>query len=157
MAKEDADRGYLEPMLKGDPREVGVYNRVRYLVDKEALHEAWGCQLWTLHRLGKISQEEKRAGDLYLKKYMMYGAIQAVDPDVLDEDRKDKLYNTRARWRDLRDELNKNAHGRCIKDCLDALVVHDNHLTERGFRAARVGLTILIDFFGLRNKQRTKN
>jgi hypothetical protein len=56
-----------EPKLTTDPKPLdrGTWNRVKGLIDLEAIHREWGCALYSLHRLGRINNDQREAGDRY--------------------------------------------------------------------------------------------
>ena len=46
-------------------RDEAKFQRLRDLVDKEILHQAWGCKLWNSRAHGKRTRDQREAGDLY--------------------------------------------------------------------------------------------
>jgi hypothetical protein len=58
-----------EPHIMDDPRpkDRAMWNRLRVVVEHEASHRDWGCALYTLHRTGRISNDQREAGDKFVK------------------------------------------------------------------------------------------
>jgi hypothetical protein len=61
-----------EPRITADPRGLDRDNwqNVRIAVDHEAAHRDWRCALYRLHRIGRINNDQREAGDKYLKLIM---------------------------------------------------------------------------------------
>jgi hypothetical protein len=61
-----------EPKLETNPRLLDRDNwqDVRLIVDHEAAHRDWRCALYRLHRTGRINNDQREAGDKYLKLIM---------------------------------------------------------------------------------------
>ena len=68
------------------PRDRVVWNRIRLMVEEEACHPAWGCALYRLHRLGRIDNDEREAGDQYIKIIENHRRLQGTDPDEYPDD-----------------------------------------------------------------------
>lgn len=53
--------------LNTDPRPMDrvIFNRLKLMVEHEACHPAWGCALYRLHRLGRIDNDQREAGDKF--------------------------------------------------------------------------------------------
>jgi hypothetical protein len=139
--------------LRDDPRvrDVGIWNTLRIMVEEEAIDPAWRCQLYKLHKTGWITTEQREAGDRYWKAYDSFCKIQQIDPDETPED---ELLPRRIRkakdiWRDCIEIL---GIGRKV---IDALVIREEHLTEREKYIAKDGLQLLVNYFHLGNKART--
>jgi hypothetical protein len=135
----------LDPRIK----DVIIFNRVRDLVDKEILHQAWGCRLWTLERQDKITREQRKAGDAFCYLVEEYkNAFYGKDPEPAEELRHKRV---RRRYKEARDVLR---HGDskvlvAVEElCLEELAP----VTERQLRLVRNGLTLLIAFFDIENK-----
>jgi hypothetical protein len=47
------------------PMERVTWQRLKVVVEHEACHRDWGCALYTLHRTGRIDNEQREAGDRY--------------------------------------------------------------------------------------------
>jgi hypothetical protein len=152
MAKKQSDP--IPDEVKFDPRikDLVRFNRIRDLVDKEILHQAWGCQLWALERLDKITKEQRMAGDAYIHltdahRNVIYSPTTAFEPD--EAMRADRI---KGRYRDSQDLLK---HGDVkIRRAVDELVFEDLHPgCEADLKRVRDGLSRLEIFFGIgRNK-----
>ena len=55
--------------IKSDPRILGPaeFARMRDLVGKAGLHPVWVCELWRRAHQGMISNEQRVAGDMFLR------------------------------------------------------------------------------------------
>jgi hypothetical protein len=144
-ARDSGGRYNQDYWLSQDPRELATmrgpaeFQRLRDLVDKEILHQAWGCKLWTLERLGKITRDQRMAGDQY---------------GLLVEHR-DRDLNAKVAYRDAAGLLR---HGNlAIHRAVDELVLEElMPVTETDLKRCRDGLERLVYFFGIRkNKPRT--
>ncbi len=53
--------------LDDDPKPLDrvTWQRIRVAVEHEACHRDWGCALYTLHRTGRITSDQREAGDKY--------------------------------------------------------------------------------------------
>jgi hypothetical protein len=47
------------------PMERVTWQRLKVVVEHEACHRDWGCALYTLHRSGRIDNDQREAGDKY--------------------------------------------------------------------------------------------
>jgi hypothetical protein len=74
------------------PKDRVMWNRMMLVVEHEACHPAWGCALYRLHRLGRIDNDEREAGDRYWKVIEDHRREQATDPDELPEYARDMAY-----------------------------------------------------------------
>jgi hypothetical protein len=56
-----------EPSLNNDPKPMdrATWQRMRVVVEHEACHRDWGCALYRLHRIGRIDNEQREAGDKF--------------------------------------------------------------------------------------------
>lgn len=56
-----------EQVISNDPKPMDrvTWQRVRGLVELEAVHRDWGCALYAMHRLGRIDNDQRDAGDRY--------------------------------------------------------------------------------------------
>lgn len=68
------------------PRDRVVWNRMRLAAEAEAIHPAWGCALYRLHREGRIDNDEREAADEYIRVIENHKRIQATDPDERPDD-----------------------------------------------------------------------
>jgi hypothetical protein len=151
MAKSDFEISLetkLDPRIKDPVR----FNRIRDLVDKEVLHQAWGCRLWALEREDKITTEQRKAGDAYVNlteayKTAFYGSV--TDPD---EDELKKLNSLKKRYKESQDLL---AHGDIkIRRAVDELCLQElAPVCEADLKRVKTGLTRLEVLLG--NKSRT--
>src|SRR6185436_20892658 len=66
-----------EPDVQDDPRPLDRVNwqRLRIAADHEAIHRDWGCALYTLHRSGRITNDQREAGDRYAALVLDYRKI----------------------------------------------------------------------------------
>jgi hypothetical protein len=139
--------------LRDDPRvrDVGIWNTLRIMVEEEAIDPAWRCPLYQLHKTGWITTEQREAGDRYWKAWDNFNTMQRKDPD---EEPDDELLPRRIKrakevWKDCIEIL---GIGRSV---MDALVIREEHLTERQKYIAKDGLQLLVNYFHLGNKTRT--
>jgi hypothetical protein len=67
--------------VKDDPKTIDRANwqNVSLAADNEAIHRDWRCALYRLHRMRKIDNDQREAGDLYAKLIRDYRALW-VDP-----------------------------------------------------------------------------
>jgi len=56
-----------EVSIQSDPKPLdrATWHRVKGLVELEAIHRDWGTALYALHRLGRIDNDQRDAGDRY--------------------------------------------------------------------------------------------
>jgi hypothetical protein len=47
------------------PKDRAAWQRLRIAVEDEVCHRDWGCALYRLHRLGRINNDQREAGDKY--------------------------------------------------------------------------------------------
>jgi hypothetical protein len=140
--KPDAipDEAKLDPRVK-DPVK---FNRIRDLVDKEILHQAWGCKLWTLERQGKITADQRKAGDQFCYLTEDYqNAVYGHEP--LPED-KPKHKRIKSKYADMVYLLTRGDPyiRRAVEElCLEELTP----VTEADIKRVRDGLTRLEVFF----------
>jgi hypothetical protein len=148
-----ADSDEISPELKIDPRvkDPVRFNRIRDLVDKEILHQAWGCRLWAMEREGKITTDQRKAGDAYVNlteayKTGFYGSVTD-----LDDDEREKLIWLKKRYKDAQGLL---AHGDLkIRRAIDELCLEElAPVCEADIKRVRAGLTRLEVFFNVKNK-----
>src|SRR4029078_6132879 len=66
-----------EPDIQDDPKPLDRVNwqRFRIAADHEAIHRDWGCVLYTIHRGGRITNDEREAGDRYAALVLDYRKI----------------------------------------------------------------------------------
>jgi hypothetical protein len=66
-----------EASIKSDPRsmERANWQYVAQAVDHEAAHRDWRCALYRLHRIGRINNDQREAGDKYLSLVQDFRAL----------------------------------------------------------------------------------
>lgn len=54
-------------LKESDPKDQarGEWQRLRIAITTEVIHRDWGCALYTLHRTGRINNDQREAGDRY--------------------------------------------------------------------------------------------
>ncbi len=144
----------LDPRIK-DPVKA---NRIRHLVGLEILHQAWGCALWSLERSGKITQEQRRAGDEYLRLAMAAKIADEFDPDSepIETREKETRRHLRAkkRYSEAKELLERGSNGMLIRRTVDDLCL--NELYPGTFieqERVRIGLGRLEAFILTGNKR----
>lgn len=147
MAKE------IGPKLDDEPRSVRdpvMYNRLSIMIQEEAIKPTWGCPLYIAARRGGwLTEDQKRAGDKYQQLWIDYRQAQASDPrEGADRELAYRRVHRRKRlWRDATAALYGTRH------MVDRFVIEElPAITERERLAVKDGLTLLVNFFGLRNK-----
>jgi hypothetical protein len=139
--------------LREDPRvrDVGIWNTLRIMVEEEAIDPAWRCPLYQLHKTGWINSDQREAGDRYWKAHDSFCKAHQKDPDDTPEDEllPRRIKKAKEIWADCIEIL---GIGRSV---MDALVIREEHLTEREKYIARDGLQLLANYFSLGNKPRT--
>jgi hypothetical protein len=139
--------------LNDDPRpkDAVMWQRLRVMVEHDAVDRAWGCPLYILHRIGWITSEQREAGDRYWKARDNFAKMHAKDPDEeRDELLPRRIQKAKEVYRDCLDILGRG------RSSVDTLVIYEEHLTERQKYLARDGLQLLSNYFRLGNKTRTK-
>lgn len=117
----------------------------------EAGHQAWGYPLYALHRAGKITDQQREAGDAYYRAVDDYRKVHREDLDEVPEIAKDftrrRIERAKNRYAALVAELGL---GRKV---LDALIFeHEYPVTERQLKTTRACLEKLAIYFGLSRK-----
>ena len=138
-------------LLRDDPRvrDPAIWNTLRTMIEEEAIDPAWRCPLYKLHKTGWITGDQREAGDRYWKAWDNFKKVHRKDPD---EEPNDELLPRRIKrakdvWQDCIELLGL---GRSV---IDALVIHEEHLTESQKRMARDGLQLLSNYFRLGTKR----
>jgi hypothetical protein len=128
-----------EPCILDDPRPKDrvTWQRIRVAVEHEACHRDWGCALYTLHRSGRINNEQREAGDKY---GMLVRDFRKLWDDPMG---KIEVYRGFGRTDD-REEREPEKRSRATRDVEIALghVVADSLVEESEFttrRAKRLG------------------
>jgi hypothetical protein len=75
-----------EVSIKESPRTKDRvrWDRILQLVETESCDRAWGCALYKLNRRGRIDNDEREAGDKYLKLVEDHRRLQETDPEELE-------------------------------------------------------------------------
>jgi hypothetical protein len=143
-----------EVTLKDDPRvrDPAMWQRLRVLVEHEAIDRAWGCPLYILNRIGFLTNEQREAGDRYQTIVAEHNKQQQKDPHPDDELGLRRIDRAKAKWRDA---INVLGMGR---NTVDWLVLQENPLcSERERLIARDALQLLANFFNKGNKTRPQS
>lgn len=154
MGKNDKDG----ISLRDDPRvrDPVVFNRLKVMVEREACDRAWGCALYTLNRIGRITNEQREAGDRYYKIIEDYRITQQIDPDGLDPKELEfqlKRITTAKKRRD--DVIGILGSARSLLD--DLILSEMFPATERERKLIEAMLEALVIFFRTGVKGRTRN
>lgn len=84
--------------IKSDPRwlERDNWQEIRVAVDHEAAHRDWRCALYRLHRIGRIDNDQREAGDKYLRLIRDFRALWC-DPIgfAIDVPNQERVYDVR--------------------------------------------------------------
>jgi hypothetical protein len=150
MAKAEAD-----VKLGDDPRIMDVvrWQRLREMVEKEAVRDTWGCELYIAARPGGwLKSEHRQAGDKYHILTRDHYASQATDPDELEEPQRQLAYARIAKrkraWRDANEVLGVS------RALVMAFVLDDVAMvTETEKMVVRDGLQLLVNLFAKGTKQ----
>ena len=148
--------------LKDDPRvrDPVIFNRLREMVEKEACHQAWGCELWKMERLGKLDAELRRAGDEYQRVVLAGRRALDWDIDLFPPEVHERMIQTikraKKKWEEARNLLRHGEDGIHIQLAVDDLCLDEIYpTTEKQQRRVITGLTRLAHFFGFGNKSST--
>jgi hypothetical protein len=153
MAKDEACT------LSDDPRSIRdpvKFNRLRVMIEEEAIKPTWGCPLYIAARPGGwLTSEQREAGDKYQQATIDYNRAQQTDPEDMVPEARELAYK--------RIEVFKRRWTECIKTlgrgrgAVDRLVLDEYRLdTEAQRKIARDGLQLLANFFNTgKNKSRT--
>jgi hypothetical protein len=142
--------------LSDEPRSVRdpvKFNRLRIMIEEEAIKPTWGCPLYIAARKGGwLNEDQKRAGDKYQQLTMDYRRLMASDPDDFPVEARPLAYKRLESTKDRYTEaLNILGIGR---RAVDTLVLHELHLASEKERSmARDGLQLLSNFFELGTKR----
>lgn len=158
--KRKESRGELSDELALDPRvrDLAVFNRLKLMLETEAIHQAWGCALWRLERLRLIEPDHRRAGDEY-ERVVVAGRkalgwdISMFPPEVHDQMEK-TCQHKRKRWEEARQLLRAGKDGIKIQIAVDDLCLDDIYpATEVEKKRVFIGLERLAHFFGFKDKK----
>ena len=128
--------------LNQDPRPMdrASENRLKTMVFAEAIKPTWGCVLYTLERQGRITSDQKEAGNRYHKLAHDFDRLMDTDP------------KTAADYRKI-ENIKKRYHEACYcmgmaRKFVDAVVFEELWPSgERGHLAVAQGLEMLRSFF----------
>ena len=144
----------IDPDVKSDPRvrDVVKFNRIRDAVEKEVFHQAWGCQLWALERLEKITKEQRMAGDAYIHLTEAYRAILYGPQTEFSADEATRAKRVKERYGKVQGLL---THGDIkIRRAVDELCFEELYpACEADLRRVKDGLSRLELFFNLGTKR----
>lgn len=135
--------------LNMDPRPMdrATENRLRVMVFAEAIKPTWGCVLYTLERQGRITADQKEAGNRYWQLAADYTRLMDTDPNTeLDYKRVDRI---KKRYKEAVQSLGLG------RKFVDAVVIEDLWPeSERGHLALKQGLELLNIFFSTGTKRK---
>jgi hypothetical protein len=151
MAKtEEAIELSDEPRSARDPV---MFNRLRIMIEEEAIKPTWGCPLYIAARKGGwLNEDQRRAGDKYQQTRLDYIQAQGSDPrEAPDRELAYRRVHKRKRlWREATAALYGTRH------MVDRFVIEERPAcTETEKLAVKDGLTLLVNFFGLRGGNKT--
>jgi hypothetical protein len=145
--------------LNDDPRSIRdpvKFNRVRVMIDEEAIKPTWGCPLYIAARPGGwLTTEQREAGDKYQQVTIDHRGLQEIDPEEAIPEAREFLYRraerTKARWLECIKTLGA---GRSV---VDEFVLEELRLTcEKDKKIARDGLQLLANFFNTGGTKRER-
>lgn len=147
-----AKKAQLE--LNADPRPLdrAMHNRIRLMVEHDAIDRAWGSMLYILHRTGKIDNDQREAGDRYWELYNNFVKTQQIDPDdceIAKEFTLKRIKRDKRRFQEARESM--GIYYNSVHD----LVWHD--LWPQNLRKAWLGLSRLSKFFLVGGTKRQQN
>jgi hypothetical protein len=155
MAKaEDAVNLSDEPRSIRDPVK---FNRLRIMIEEEAIRPTWGCPLYIAARPGGwLKSEHREAGDRYQQITLDHHAAQRVDPEELAPEMRELEYKRiearKTKWRDAVMVLGMG------KSIVDAFVLQEVALvTERERLIARDALQLLANYFSRGGTKQVRN
>jgi hypothetical protein len=146
--------------LSDEPRSIRdpvKFNRLRIMIEEEAIKPTWGCPLYIACRPGGwLKSEHREAGDRYQQITIDHHAAQRIDPEELAPEMRELEYKRiEARKTKWRDAVMVLGMGRSI---VDAFVLQEVALTsERERLIARDALQLLANYFarGTKRERRT--
>jgi hypothetical protein len=146
-----------EPLeLSDEPRSIRdpvKFNRLRIMIEEEAIKPTWGCPLYIAARKGGwLNEDQRRAGDKYQQLTMDYRRLMASDPDDLPVEARELVYkrldSTKSRYTEALSALGIG------RRAVDTLVLEELNLASEKERSiARDGLQLLSNFFELGTKR----
>lgn len=147
-----------EALIQDDPRpaDKATWHRLKLMVEHEACHPAWGCALYRLERTGRITRDEKMAGDQYWRVCEDYKRIQATDPEDEPEQGRDLAYRRINRAKRKYDEIKGFlGFGRRV---LDPLIFEERWPeSEKEHLIVKQCLVLLKNFFSTGTKRVRKS
>jgi hypothetical protein len=148
MAKSDDVALDDEPRSIRDPVK---FNRLRVMIEEEAIKPTWGCPLYIAARPGGwLTPDQRRAGDKYQQAHIDYIKAQGSDPrEAPDRELAYRRVHKRKRlWKEATEALYGTRHivDRFILEEIPACTQHEK-------LAVKDGLTLLVNFFGLRGNK----
>lgn len=136
-----------EIKLDSDPRPMdrATENHLRVMIFAEAIKPTWGCVLYTLERMGRITADQKEAGNRYWTLASDYTRLMDTDPETeLDIKRVERV---KRRYKEATDSLG------LARKYVDGVVIEDLWPEcERGHLAVKQGLEMLRIFFSTGTK-----
>jgi hypothetical protein len=145
--------------LSDEPRSIRdpvKFNRLRIMIEEEAIKPTWGCPLYIAARPGGwLTGEQREAGDKYQQAAMDHAHAQQTDPEDMVPEARELAYR--------RIEVYRNRWTECVKilgrgrKAVDRLVLEEYRLSSESERMiARDGLQLLANFFNTgKNKRAT--
>jgi hypothetical protein len=145
--------------LSDEPRSIRdpvKFNRLRIMIEEEAIKPTWGCPLYIAARAGGwLTSEHREAGDKYQQATIDHARAQQSDPEDMVPEARELAYR--------RIEVYKSRWTECVKTlgrgrkAVDKLVIEERRLdSEAEKKIARDGLQLLANFFNTgKNKPRT--
>jgi hypothetical protein len=145
-----------ELQLADDPRSIYEpvrFNRLRVMIEEEAIKPTWGCPLYIAARAGGwLTTEQRMAGDKYQQITIDYNRTQKEDPDEAIPEARDLIAKRTALFKRRRNDAVDVLAG--CRSMVDRLVLEECKLTtEREKKAAKAGLQLLSDFFNKGTKR----
>jgi hypothetical protein len=142
--------------LTDEPRSIRdpvKFNRLRIMIEEEAIKPTWGCPLYIAARPGGwLTSGQREAGDKYQQITLDHHAAQQTDPDDLPAEARElahrRIAQRKTKWRDAVMVLGM---GRSL---VDDLVLREVSLTtERDRLIARDALQLLANYFARGTKR----
>ncbi len=143
--------------LSDEPRSIRdpvKFNRLRIMIEEEAIKPTWGCPLYIACRPGGwLTSEHREAGDKYQQLTIDHRKFQEIDPEEMIPEAREFMYmrirTTKERWLECVQTLSR---GRRV---VDQFVLEEIRLTsEADKRIVRDGLQLLANFFNCGKNKR---
>jgi hypothetical protein len=92
--------------IKSDPRPMDRVNwqDVSKAVDNEAVHRDWKCALYRLHRIGRINNDQREAGDKFLgliREYRKLWVDKMGQIELYRDGKDERIEHRSAKTRDV--------------------------------------------------------